>query len=298
MKNDRQTWEDFLFENRNKAYGAYELRTTAGYNLLKSLLVVIFMIGVAIMAFSKISKGEPIVDKGNIPPIIILDNLDDFKPPKPPEKVEIAVKPQITIKDKSGTDIVPNPISNPDTESPLANQVDLGIAEGPENSGDLNDIGAYNPTTNQANGNTENNTNSQLSTSETPKTMNPRQVTKMAVFPGCENSKNNDELNNCMASKLSEELQFQLKDFEEVAYQNGITDASARLSFVVDRNGRIVQIQAVKTGNKELSAEAQKALNRVSQKLIKKGKFIKPAEANDGTPVNLIFNLPIKYNTK
>lgn len=301
MKKNRQSWEDFLFENRNKAYGAYELRTNAGRNLLKSLLVIVFSLGIAITAFSSTSKDEPVTYDGNRPPIHNLAKIVEVGPKIPPKKVDLPPPPKVTVKEKSGADVVPTPKADPPVEHPLAQQTDLGITKGDENSGDTGNLGALNPISDPNNtGNTQNIASQPdpVPVPDIPKTMNSTQVTKMAVFPGCEKSKTNQDLTNCMATKLSQELGIELRDFEDIANKNGIEKANAKLSFVVDRNGKIIQVQAMNGGNKELSAEAQKALNKISKKLVQKGKYIKPAETDDGTAVNLIFNIPIRFDLK
>lgn len=301
MKKNRQSWEDFLFENRNKAYGAYELRTNAGKTLLKSLLVIVFSLGIAITAFSSSSKDEPVIYDGNRPPTFNLTKIDEGKKEIPPKKVELPPPPKVRVKEKSGADVVPTPKADPPVEHPLAQQTDLGITKGDENSGDAGNLGALNPISDPNNTGDNGNVASQpdpVPVPDTPKTMSSTQVTKMAVFPGCEKSKTNQDLTNCMATKLSQELGIELRDFEDIANKNGIDKANAKLSFVVDRNGKIVQVQAMNGGNKELSAEAQKALNKISKKLVQKGKYIKPAETDDGTAVNLIFNIPIRFDLK
>lgn len=301
MKKNRQSWEDFLFENRNKAYGAYELRTNAGRNLLKSLLVIVFSVGIAITAFSSSSKDVPVTFDGNRPPIHNLTKIDEFGQKIPPKKVDLPPPPKVTVKEKSGEDVVPTPKADPPVEHPLAQQTDLGITKGDEDSGDAGNLGALNPISdpnNTGNSQTVTDQPDPVPTPDTPKTMNSTQVTKMAVFPGCEKSKTNQDLTNCMATKLSQELGIELRDFEDIANKYGIDKANAKLSFVVDRNGKIIQVQAMSGGNKELSAEAQKALNKISKKLVQKGKYIKPAETDDGTAVNLIFNIPIRFDLK
>src|SRR5690606_19888822 len=140
-----------------------------------------------------------------------------------------------------GTAVVPTPKADPPVEHPLAQQTDLGIPESDENSGDAGSLGAHNPIVDSNNTGDTGNTASQPDPGlvpDTPKTMNSTQVTKMAVFPGCENSKTNQDLTNCMAAKLSQELGMELRDFEEIANKNGIEKANAKLSFVVDKNGK------------------------------------------------------------
>lgn len=301
MKNERQLWEDFLFENRNKAYGAYELRTSADRTLLKALLSVVFALGLVIVAFSSSAKDTPVAYDRNTPPVYKLEKIEEYRPPVPPEKKIEMAKPIVTIKEKSGSDVVPKPVANAKVETPVAKQDEIGIAKGPEDTGNSDAIGAYNPegdpNATHTNSNGTSDTGAVEPKPEAPKTMNVRQVTKMAVFPGCENAgKSKKELTDCMSAKLNEELSIQMRDFEETASKSNISKANAQLNFVVDKSGRIVQVQSVKGGNDELSAEARKAMDRISKRLIQKGKYIKPAEMDDGTVVNMVFSIPVRYN--
>lgn len=300
MKNPKQSWDDFLFENRNKAYGAYEIRKTEDRTLLKALLSIVFLFGLAMVAFSTANKEIPVTYEDNKPPVIfdLSDLKDDIPKPVPP-KVDEKQAAKLTVEKKSGTDVIPVPVEKPDKEVPLAKTEDLGIAEGPETTDNAN-AGAYNPggTTNTENTGKPEGTDVVENVKPVPEgPKSARQVNKMAVFPGCENLKTNNELTACMSQKLIEELGDQLSGFEEIAYKSGIDIANAKLSFVVDKNGKIVQIKAMDGGNKELSTESQKALDRISKRLIQKKKYIKPAQMNDGSSVDMIFMIPVKYQT-
>mgnify|MGYP003576565569 CR=1 FL=1 len=72
-------WEDLVFENRNKLYGAYLLRTTYANHLLSGLGVSIFVVTV-ILALHAGSRTA-IVDHGSLPPFIAADLIDILPPP-------------------------------------------------------------------------------------------------------------------------------------------------------------------------------------------------------------------------
>lgn len=300
MKNEKQSWEDFLFENRNKSYGAYELRTSADRTLLKSLLVVVFTLGIIITAFSSTEKDPMLPYDRNIPPVHNLKKIEDefVKPPAKPIVEKPAV---ITVKKKSGIDVAPTPVNEPKVEKPIAEQKDLGVKEGPEQTGNPDDLGAYNPGGEIADGNDtgigkNNGDNRPNGLVSDTKTVNVREVTQMAVFPGCEKVANTKkELTDCMSLKLKEEIGNQLSDFSMIAEKNNLTKVKAQLNFVVDKNGRIVQIHTVGNGDKILGTEAQKALDRISRRMIQKQKFIKPAQMSDGTEVNMLFSIPVSF---
>lgn len=120
-----------------------------------------------------------------------------------------------------------------------------------------------------------------------------REVSYMAIFPGCERVDVNDkkELQSCLSKRLNELLGQKLEKFADHMDRTGITTAVAKLQFVIDKEGKIVQVKAMSGGNKELGIESEKAMNQIAGNI----KKIRPATLEDGTPVNLVFQLPVKY---
>lgn len=120
-----------------------------------------------------------------------------------------------------------------------------------------------------------------------------RQVGYMAVFPGCENVDENDKekLQQCMSVKLNEQLSNELGYFANEMEKKGYTKAVAKVQFIVDKQGKIIKVEAVNGGNVDLGIAAENALKKIASKI----KKIKPALLADGTPVNLIFQIPIRY---
>src|SRR5690606_26976655 len=115
-------------------------------------------------------------------------------------------------------------------------------------------------------------------------------------YPGCEKFKGDKtKLQQCLSQKLNDELSDQLSDFAEVLNDRGETQAVAKLQFVIDKSGKIIQVQPMKGGSAELGKESEKALERIASRLASRGKIIEPAKLEDGSPVNLVFQLPVKY---
>ena len=115
MKNQNQTIENFndlVFENRNKAYGAYVMRQSYHQNVSKSLLVSMLFFSLLVLVGVLLS--------GNQMPKIKLDNIQkldslvstavDVTPPEKPKlmeptKLKELVKPKtdvliVEVKDK------------------------------------------------------------------------------------------------------------------------------------------------------------------------------------------------------
>lgn len=298
MKTQKHTsWDDLLFENRNKDYGAYDLRKNENFNLLKSLLVGILFVGIAAGALSFTNKNdieEPVMPERKV--IVNVTPFDENKKEEKPKVVAPAKKVVATTTKKINKSVIPDPKDSPQTETPVNDNRDLGKLIMPgSNDNDVESIQT-------GIGSTESDSSSNdfgddtTAPEEEKTTYNAREVSMMAVFPGCEKfSSNKEKSRECFAKKLQDELSIQLNDFGEVAEAKNIRQAVAKLQFVVDKSGEIIQIKSMNGGNAELSKESKEALERIAKRFIQKGKLIQPAKLDDGTPVNLIFTIPVKF---
>ncbi len=94
-------WEDIVFENRNKEYGAYIIRTLYSRNLLSAsgIMLVILLLAFSyptIAAWFK--KDEVVVEEKKLTTVVALDQPPPIQDtPPPPPKVEIP-PPVKTIK--------------------------------------------------------------------------------------------------------------------------------------------------------------------------------------------------------
>jgi protein TonB len=115
-----QNWIDVVFTDRNKAYGAYELRRDNGRNTRKALIIGVIIFVVAISANTIIDMISGFIPKGKekikITNVVLSPPPADLKkppPPPPPEppkpKVDQVkfpppvVKPDIEVKEKPPT---------------------------------------------------------------------------------------------------------------------------------------------------------------------------------------------------
>ena len=98
-----------------------------------------------------------------------------------------------------------------------------------------------------------------------------------------------------LESLINHNQTIQLNDFQETADRQGFHEAVAKVQFIIDKSGKIVEIKTLKGGNASLSKESRDALERISKRMIQKGKLIQPAKFNDGTPVNMMFTIPVKF---
>lgn len=120
-----------------------------------------------------------------------------------------------------------------------------------------------------------------------------RQVSEMAIFPGCEQFAGTDkaELQKCFSQNITNLLVTKLENFAEKMTELKINSATSKLQFVVSKNGKLIQIQAISGGNNELGFASENALKEIATEI----PAIRPALLEDGSPVNLVFQLPVRF---
>lgn len=121
-----------------------------------------------------------------------------------------------------------------------------------------------------------------------------RQVAKVAVYPGCEsiNQSDNLGLQKCLQQGLSELLSQHLIGFSDKMVELEITQAIAKVQFVISKEGKITEIEALKGGTAELGIAAVNALKRIASTLPN----FQPAELEGGDKAKMVFQLPIRYS--
>ncbi len=85
-----QRWEDVIFENRNKAYGAYVLRTVYTKNVIRGVILTLVIVALLFYSPDIISlfKGKEVVEKAPPRKLVYTDlsappPIDKPKPPPP-----------------------------------------------------------------------------------------------------------------------------------------------------------------------------------------------------------------------
>lgn len=118
-------------------------------------------------------------------------------------------------------------------------------------------------------------------------------VEQMPVFPGCENFKptQKKQITQCISNQLSALLEEELKDFEQIMFQSKLEEAKAYLQFIVSKEGVILNVSTLKGSNPILAESAIRAMENIAMSIPP----IQPARLKNGTPVNLLFQLPLVY---
>lgn len=297
-RNQDSNWNDFLFKDRNKAYGAYEIRTNENWNLLKATFIGLFIMGIFLAVFSFTDKSVEEPTK-QLPTPTIHNPVSIIDKVKPTQKF---VKPKVipvAKKVEKETKAIPDPKDQPEKETKVADNSNLHTIESDDSDAGESDgnTGSY---VGQGSIGDDNGTVVATPTPTAPVVNNTiynvRDVAKVAVFPGCESAGNNEkELLRCMSASLQKQLGDQLEDFNAIAQRYNVNLAKTRLQFVVDKNGRITQIKAAKGNSPEFDREAKAALDRIAKRMANRKQFLQAAELDDGSKVNMNFSLPIQY---
>ena len=294
--------DDIVFENRNKSYGAYDLRKSERSTLLRALIIGVTLIGFATLGvylyntvLSKNDKVDTVVDINltdvDIPEEIIEEEIKPDEPePEPEPEPEIA---EVRV-------VIPEPKKDVVKEEPI-----VKVEEMENKLIGLKNVEGEASTSTKGRSEPE---RPKPGTGEGTKPAPPaivnysaRQVRDMAVYPGCEKfAGDKTKLQQCLQQKLSEELGDQLADFAEVMNSRGESSAVTKIQFVIDKTGKIIQVQAMKGSggyiNEQLGKEAEKAIQRIATRLASRGRLIQPAKLDDGSSANMIFQMPVKYD--
>ena len=306
--NKLKSLDEIVFEGRNKAYGAYDMRMSEKSTLLKAFIRGFIVI--AILAFGLIASATGMFSSKKTEDVVVDVQLEDLNIPEPPKEEEV-VEPEPEPEQQENhyqeetaqvKMVIPEPKAQPKKEETIPDvketvNKDLGLEnrEGKESKGQ------------DGGGPVNLNPEAPKNTVQTPKTEDkgekpaaPSTVTAhtaavMAVYPGCEKdaAKGKQAATDCLSKKLSQDLQDELQDFANDAAGQGLSGVvAAKLSFQIDTDGRIVGISPM--GDAKLGPEAKKALERITQRQQKRGKTIKPAQTEDGRAAKLNFNIPVK----
>jgi protein TonB len=274
--NKSLSYLDILFENRNKAYGSYELRKNYSSRLKNAMVILITLFGILLLA-SKTEKGTAEIEikpKNTRGPIICTTVVVIAKP-KPPKnpttkanlpktpKVTLPKVPHLTIPKIVANQlvtapaiqqpVVPNPIAANNTTSAL---ISTPTSETPGNATPNNGK----PTFGNEGGSATNKNNGIAST-----------VDQAPAFPGGEVA---------LTAFLNKHL-----EYPEEAKANGV-EGTVIIEFVVDEDGAIRQIRSDNKESYGIVAEGKRVVGMMPK--------WQPGMVA-GNPVKCYFSVPIVY---
>ena len=263
------TLDEIVFENRNKAYGAYDLRTSYRSVLTKSFILgtILFLVAAitpfVIMKIKQMNAKEATEVNANLIDIlpeepIIEEVVEDEPPPPPPPKEE---EPQQEVIQN----VVPEPVKAPKVETPpppitkqLETTTGLIAQEGVKTP-------SYTPPPPPPGPTKSTTVEVKPQVSETQVYT---EVEQLAEFPGGINS---------FRSKVGNNFDTSVMDGDEGTVKTEIT-------FVVERDGSITDVKA-NGSNKDFNAEAIRTVKSIKNKWA-------PAKIN-GQSVRYRFRMPL-----
>ena len=263
-------WVDLVFEGKNHAYGAYQLRKETGKRNMKALLVM-FIIGAAIAAFVAI-KG--VVENAMKQDVAIEADVELAKLAEKKEaKVEKKEQPKLekveVEKVKISVKFVPPVIKKDDEVKPeeeLKSQDELNKTN--------TAIGAFDVKGNDEAAGEVLKAKEVIAQPEPPKEEETKVfdvVEQMPSFPGG-------------PSALFEYLSKNIK-YPVVAEENGI-QGRVIVTFVVERDGSITDVRVVKSVDPSLDKEAQRVVKSMPRWI--------PGKQN-GSAVRVKYTVPVTF---
>lgn len=266
------TLDEIVFENRNKEYGAYDLRHQYSRILTKSFIIgtsiflVLALSPFIYLTIKNLTAPPKQEVKADLVEIIQDDKIleqpkEELPPPPPPPKVEEKIE---VIQN-----VVPEPVRAPKIETPpppiskqLDTQTGLVAQEGVK-------APAYTPPPPPPS------TGTRTSTAEVKPQVSDTQVytevEQTAEFPGGINAFRNKVSSN----------------FDGSAMNGDAGTVKAEITFVVERDGSITDVKA-SGSNSDFNAEAVRTIKSVKNKWT-------PAKIN-GQSVRYRFRLPLTMN--
>lgn len=267
--NSNLTLDEIVFENRNKAYGAYDLRRSYRSVLTKSFILgtILFLVAAitpfVIMKIKQMNAKEATEVNANLIDIlpeepIIEEVVEDEPPPPPPPKEE---EPQQEVIQN----VVPEPVKAPKVETPpppitkqLETTTGLIAQEGVKTP-------SYTPPPPPPGPTKSTTVEVKPQVSETQVYT---EVEQLAEFPGGINS---------FRSKVNSSFDTSVMDGDEGTVKTEVT-------FVVERDGSITDVKA-NGSNKDFNAEAIRTVKSIKNKWA-------PAKIN-GQAVRYRFRMPL-----
>ncbi|MCW4451943.1 energy transducer TonB [Kaistella sp. BT6-1-3] len=268
--NSNLTLDEIVFENRNKAYGAYDLRRSYRSVLTKSFILgtILFLVAAitpfVIMKIKQMNAKEATEVNANLIDILpeepIIEEVVEDEPPPPPPPPKEEEPQQEVIQN-----VVPEPVKAPKVETPpppitkqLETTTGLIAQEGVKTP-------SYTPPPPPPGPTKSTTVEVKPQVSETQVYT---EVEQLAEFPGGINS---------FRSKVNSSFDTSVMDGDEGTVKTEVT-------FVVERDGSITDVKA-NGSNKDFNAEAIRTVKSIKNKWA-------PAKIN-GQAVRYRFRMPL-----
>ena len=262
-------WTDLVFEGRNQAYGAYKLRKgTTKRNIWSIIIValasVLLFLG---LQLQKMAQANKTVENTQA---VELAKLQEKKKEAKVEKKEIIkTEPEKVVEQVKSSVKFTAPVIKKDEEVKEEDEIKLDEEEKSDTA-----VGAFNVQGNDEVGGEVLKAKEEIKAPEPPKVEEEKVfdvVEQMPSFPGG---------NTALMKFLNENIHYPV-----VAQENGV-QGRVVVSFVVERDGHITDVQIARSVDPSLDKEAQRVVKSMP-------KWI-PGKQN-GSAVRVKFNVPVSF---
>ena len=263
-----KNWIDLVFEGKNKAYGAYQLRQentkTSLIAFIGGITFMLSLIGGGLMLTSfddtAVVCQFPIIENERIVPV-------DMDPIKEQQKEESTAAAPQEISEVKPQDLSHMVVAQTNEATPDV-QTNQEIRETPpandgNGTGTLTDVGN--------NGGGDDNGNDDASTPGINEPVTTNKLDKLPLFPGGMDRFYKYVSNNINRPEIEEDSQITM---------------SVVMAFVIEKDGSMTDIRALRSTDKNLEREAIRVLKSLKTKW-------EPGYQND-KPVRTLYMLPIK----
>ena len=262
-------WLDVVFSERNKSYGAYELRKHYNSNLLKALLITATLFSAGLFSASYFLKSHQ-----DLVAVIKPDNetvieLSEIKPPPVSPDKKISKKTVLPTQKTAQKPVMAASQNMKPVADELA-KIDPKPIEAQNTITGNTDLPGDLPGLNTAA--IGNNNGTQAKTEDSGDSLVPfTAIEKLPAFPGGMEA---------WAKFLSKNLRY-----PEQAANDGVS-GRVYMSFIVEKDGRITDIQVSRAAGHGFDEEAKRVLKMAPQ--------WKPGIQN-GKPVRVRYTIPINF---
>ena len=263
-------WVDLVFEGRNKAYGAYRLRkSTTKRNILAMVAVVLLLI----VAFIILTVKNFVDEQRAKVAMTQVAELTNYKQPEKKAEVKqkrVEVEPERVVERVKSSIKFTAPVIKKDEEVKAEDEIQLEEVEKSTKA-----VGAFNVQGNDEVGGAVLKAKEEIKAPEPPKHVEEEKVfdvvEQMPSFPGG---------NSALMKFLNENIHYPV-----VAQENGV-QGRVVISFVVERDGHITDVQVARSVDPSLDKEAQRVVKSMP-------KWI-PGKQN-GSAVRVKYNVPVSF---
>lgn len=265
------SWVELVFENKNKAYGAYQLRKETGKRNVKAMIIVFATIAAIIVAaWAKVAIENAMPKKVAIETDVELSKLAQKKEAKVERKepVKVEMEQKVVEKVKSSVKFTAPEIKKDEEVKPedeLKSQDDLAKTNTAIGSFDVKGNDEAEGEVLKA---------KEVIAEEKPKEEETKVfdvVEQMPQFPGGQQA---------LFEYLSKNIKYPV-----IAEENGV-QGRVIVTFVVERDGSITDVKVVKSVDPSLDKEAQRVVKAMPHWI--------PGKQN-GSAVRVKYTVPVTF---